>query len=385
LQSSLKNRRLWTIALGLILVLSACSQKVMQWDEPPEMAIEPAKIYLATLETEQGDIQIELFADRAPQTVNSFIFLAEEGYYDDTTFHRVLPGFMAQAGDPTAIGSGGPGYTFEDEFHPSLGFDDAGYLAMANSGPGTNGSQFFITYSPQPHLTGSHTIFGKVVEGMDVLLNLTPRDPDSEFEGDALLKIEIEEISASILPPPTPTAIPIVPEPEAGRPLAALEILERENLYTGKPEKQIDTSKVYEAIVETNKGEFVITLNHDVAPESVNNFVVLAELGYYDGFPIAFVDPESFVLTGSPIGDPVSDIGYSFPAEVSLANVRGAVGVWIRQDTLAASGSQFYVLVQDVPMLDTDFPVFGEVVEGMDVVDTLTADDWIEIIMIEVQ
>jgi len=383
----LKNRKLWVLGLGLILVLSACSPKVMQWDEPPEMAIDPAKIYLATLKTEKGDIQIELFADRAPKTVNNFIFLVNEGYYDDTTFHRVLSNFMAQAGDPTAVGNGGPGYSFEDEFHPSLGFDDAGYLAMANGGPNSNGSQFFITYSPQLHLTGLHSIFGKVVEGMDVVLNLTPRDPGSnpEFEGDALLTIEIEEIPASILPPPTPTAIPIVPEPEAGRPLAALEISARENLYTGKPEMQLDRSKAYRATVETSKGEFVIALNHDVAPDSVNNFVVLAELGYYDGFPIGFVDPESFVLTGSPIGDPRSDIGYSFPTEVGLANVRGAVGVWVREDTLTASGSQFYILVQDFPMLDADFPVFGEVVEGIDVVDSLTTDDWIEIITIEVQ
>jgi cyclophilin family peptidyl-prolyl cis-trans isomerase len=181
------------MGLGLILLLSACSQKVMQWDEPPEMTIDPSKIYMATLKTDKGDIQVELYADKAPITVNSFIFLSQEGYYDDTTFHRVIPGFMAQAGDPTASGGGGPGYTFEDEFHPSLKFDDAGYLAMANRGPNTNGSQFFITYGPTPHLTGDHTIFGKVIEGMDVLLNLTPRDPgDSpEFEGDTLIGIEI--------------------------------------------------------------------------------------------------------------------------------------------------------------------------------------------------
>lgn len=387
MQLFLKNRDLWMIGLGLVLILSGCSQKVMEWDEPPEMAIDPSKIYLATLKTEKGDVRIELFADRAPKTVNNFIFLAEEGYYDETTFHRVIPDFMAQAGDPSASGGGGPGYTFEDEFHPSLKFDDAGYLAMANRGPGTNGSQFFITYTPQMHLTGDHTIFGKVVEGMEILQSLTPRDPQDtpDIEGDALLTIEIEEIPESILPTPTPTPIPVIPEPEAGRPLAALQILERENLYTGKPAMQLDIAKTYHAIVETSKGEFVIALKSDDAPESVNNFVVLVELGYYDGFPFAFVDPETLLLTGSPTGDPDSDIGYSFPVEVGLPNVRGGVGYWVREDTMQASGSQFYVLIQDVPLLDADFPVFGEVVEGMDTVDSLTMEDRIERITIEMQ
>lgn len=227
----------WSIlTLGIILLLSACSQtqKIQQWDEPPEMTIDPSKIYLATLNTEKGAIKIELFADRAPITVNNFVFLAQEGYYDDTTFHRVIPDFMAQGGDPTGVGGGGPGYTFEDEFDPSLNFDDTGYLAMANKGSSnTNGSQFFITYVPLPTLTGRHTIFGKVVEGMDVVLALTPRDPKTspDFEGDTLLSIEIEEIQESLLLKPTPTEIAIIQEPEVSPPLTAFDILERHNLY----------------------------------------------------------------------------------------------------------------------------------------------------------
>jgi cyclophilin family peptidyl-prolyl cis-trans isomerase len=120
---------------------------------------------------------IELFADKAPKTVNNFVFLAREGYYEGVMFHRVIPNFMVQGGDPTGRGSGGPGYKFEDEFHPSLRHDKRGILSMANAGPNTNGSQFFITHGPTPHLNDRHSVFGQVVEGEDVLMSIPPRDP----------------------------------------------------------------------------------------------------------------------------------------------------------------------------------------------------------------
>ncbi|MGB9593450.1 MAG: peptidylprolyl isomerase [Anaerolineae bacterium] len=169
--------------------------KPKQWSSPPPMAIDPAKQYFAVLKTEKGDIRIQLFADKAPKTVNNFVFLARQGFYDNTTFHRVIPGFMAQGGDPTGTGAGGPGYRFADEFHPDLKHDSEGILSMANAGPNTNGSQFFITYAPQPHLDGRHSVFGKVVSGMDVLRALTPRDPSTNptFSGDRLLTVVIEE------------------------------------------------------------------------------------------------------------------------------------------------------------------------------------------------
>jgi cyclophilin family peptidyl-prolyl cis-trans isomerase len=163
--------------------------------EPPAMSIDPAKSYQATIETDQGDIVVELYADRAPNTVNNFVFLAREGFYDDTTFHRVLPDFMAQGGDPSGTGAGGPGYRFEDEFHPDLRHDEPGVLSMANSGPGTNGSQFFITYEATPWLDDAHTVFGHVIEGLDVLEALTPRDPQEnpDYVGDAIVTITIQE------------------------------------------------------------------------------------------------------------------------------------------------------------------------------------------------
>ena len=194
------------IALGTMAVTACGSapaatvegrneEAALQWPSPPAMEIDPAKSYEAVFKTESGDFTVRLYPDRAPVTVNNFVFLARQGYYDNTTFHRVLPGFMAQGGDPTGTGAGGPGYSFEDEFDPDLRFDRPGLLAMANRGPDTNGGQFFITYAPTPHLDGLHTIFGEVVEGAEVLGNLTPRDPQAnpDYEGDALISVEIIE------------------------------------------------------------------------------------------------------------------------------------------------------------------------------------------------
>src|SRR5215211_4276141 len=193
------------IAIGIIWlsipgkssnVLEAPTAASLQYDAYPPMTIDPSKQYLATFKLAKGgEVVVQLFPDKAPKTVNSFVFLAREGYYDGTTFHRVLEGFMAQGGDPTGTGMGGPGYQFEDEISPDLTFDKAGLLAMANSGPNTNGSQFFITFVPTPHLNGLHTIFGEVIEGMDVVNELTRRDPDQnpDFAGDAIETITITE------------------------------------------------------------------------------------------------------------------------------------------------------------------------------------------------
>jgi peptidyl-prolyl cis-trans isomerase B (cyclophilin B) len=157
------------------------------------MVINPSKKYTAIVETEKGDLVLELFASDVPTTVNNFVFLAREGYYDGSTFHRVIPGFMVQGGDPTGTGRGNPGYRFDDEFtdHTHV----AGALSMANAGPNTNGSQFFITFAPQHGLDGKHTVFGQLVEGKDVLEKLTPRDPSKspQFEGDRVIHITIKE------------------------------------------------------------------------------------------------------------------------------------------------------------------------------------------------
>ena len=185
------NRSLLRIAGGIILLLptlllASCSETSPEpktYSKPPSMTIDTNKQYTATIETTKGNLVLELFASDVPLTVNNFVFLAREGFYDNTTFHRIIPNFMAQGGDPTGTGTGGPGYKFADEFteHGHV----TGALSMANAGSNTNGSQFFITYAPQPHLDGHHSVFGQLIEGMDVLEKLE--------NGDAIKRITIEE------------------------------------------------------------------------------------------------------------------------------------------------------------------------------------------------
>jgi peptidyl-prolyl cis-trans isomerase B (cyclophilin B) len=156
-----------------------------QYDAPPAMQIDTDTTYRATISTDRGDIVLDLHPQHAPKTVNNFVTLAKDGFYDGLTFHRVIPNFMIQGGDPTGTGSGGPGYRFEDETRDNPLTHETGVISMANAGPNTNGSQFFITHSPQPHLNGRHTVFGKVVEGQDVV--------DAIRQGDTMASVTIEK------------------------------------------------------------------------------------------------------------------------------------------------------------------------------------------------
>ncbi len=167
-----------------------------QFNVCPPMTIDPLKQYIARLYTEKGEIVIQLYADKAPITVNSFVFLARNGWYDDITFHRVIPGSYAQTGDPSGTGLGNAGYFTIDEFDPSLKYDRPGVVGMYNPGGGTNGGQFFIAYAAQPHFDGAFTIFGQVLSGMDVLSELAPRDPQPGITlepGEKLIRVTIEE------------------------------------------------------------------------------------------------------------------------------------------------------------------------------------------------
>ncbi len=188
------SRIVGTILIAVTLLSVSCSGQASEpepapapkpktYSEPPPTIIDTSKQYTATIETEKGKLVLELFASDVPLTVNNFVFLAREGFYDGTTFHRVIAGFMAQGGDPTGTGSGTPGYSFADEFteHTHV----TGALSMANAGPNTNGSQFFITYTPQHGLDGKHSVFGQLIEGMDVLEEIKA--------GDAIIRITIEE------------------------------------------------------------------------------------------------------------------------------------------------------------------------------------------------
>ncbi len=165
------------------------------YDSPPEMALKPGYDYHAVLVTSQGTVRVRLFAEEAPETVNNFVFLARDGYFDGTTFHRVIKDFMVQGGDPTGTGTGGPGYRIPDEFHPELRHDKPGVLSMANAGPNTGGSQFFITHVATPWLDDRHAVFGEVVEGMDAVNAVEERDPQRAREpGETIERVEVEEV-----------------------------------------------------------------------------------------------------------------------------------------------------------------------------------------------
>lgn len=171
------------------------SSQPKQWAQAPAMEIDSKKHYSAVLHTDKGDITVTLQADKVPRTVNNFVFLARQGFYNGTIFHRVIANFMVQGGDPTGTGRGGPGYQFKDEFFPSLRHDKPGILSMANAGPNTNGSQFFITHVPTPWLDNKHSVFGNITKGMDVLLSIPERDPGKI--GSPAVKLQSVDITES--------------------------------------------------------------------------------------------------------------------------------------------------------------------------------------------
>lgn len=366
------------------------------YEAAPDMAIDAAKYYYATLKTNRGDVRVQLFADRAPQTVNNFVYLARQGYYDNTSFHRVLDGFMAQAGDPTGSGSGGPGYQFEDEIFPGLVFDRPGLLAMANAGAGTNGSQFFITFAATEWLNGMHTIFGEVIEGEEVLSRLTRRDPSAmpDYVGDTLYTVIIEESDTSILatptpspPTPTPTTTPTPYAPtslEGERPLATVPAPERVNYFNVPPEMVIDTALTYKATISTSKGDLVVELNDDAAPVSVNNFVVLANLGYYDETPVSLVQPDDSIIIGAPDDNPLNDAGYKLAAEIGAVletNIGAITYIPLERaadGTILSSSSQLLIaLVQPPAEINEQLAFFGQITEGLDILPQLTTEDTI--------
>lgn len=196
-------KTLHRLLLGILIIITgvavlACQskteEKVMKWNSPPKMQIDTGKKYTATIETAKGNLVLELFAKDVPNTVNNFVFLARQGFYDGTTFHRVIPGFVAQGGDPTGTGSGGPGYGIPNEItsHKHV----AGALSMAHSNlPNSNGSQFFICYATLPSLDGGYSVFGQLVQGTEVLNKITPRDPDRnpQSPGDKIIRVTIKE------------------------------------------------------------------------------------------------------------------------------------------------------------------------------------------------
>ncbi len=223
-------------------------------------------------------------------------------------------------------------------------------------------------------------MFGYVIEGMDVV--------DKIAVGDKIQRIDIKKATASMLPTPTPTPTPYAPASQEGRPLATVPIAERENYFNAAPEMTIDASKTYQATIETDKGKVVMDLDAALAPVTVNNFVTLANLGYYDGMPIAYVESGVYAVLGSPGGSPDSDVGYSLPLEAGGGTTEVITGTILMYPAtnvageLAASGSQFFISFSAVPDSATPMNLFGKVMEGMDVAEKLATGDIIKSITI---
>ena len=350
---------------------------------PAAPAIDPKAIYHATIVTDKGNIVAELYQD-TPGGTNNFVTLAQNGFYDGLTFHRVEPGFVIQGGDPAGDGSGGPGYTIPAEInHPH----NKGALAWARTGDQINpernssGSQFYVTLDKTPFLDDGYSVFGQVIEGMDVAEKIAV--------GDKIQKIEISEATASQMPTPAPTAAPNPPVSAEGRPLAELKLEERSGIYNAAPAVTIDPTKSYAATIETDKGNIVVELDPKAAPTTVNNFVLLSNLGFYDGMPVAHVEEGGYLVTGSPNKRPDSDAGYTLPAETGVTAsqvVTGTVSMYPVQDPATgepkASGSQFFISFVQTPEGGVPLNVFGKVIEGMEVVTKLAIDDIIKTITI---
>jgi len=350
---------------------------------PAAPVTDPKAIYVATIVTDKGNIVAELYQD-TPGGTNNFVTLAQNGFYDGLTFHRVEPGFVIQGGDPAGDGSGGPGYTIPAEInHPH----NKGALAWARTGDQINpernssGSQFYVTLDKTPFLDGGYSVFGQVIEGMDVAEKIAV--------GDKIQKIEISEATASQMPTPAPTAAPNPPVSAEGRPLAKLKLEERSGIYNAAPAVTIDPTKSYAATIETDKGNIVVELDPKAAPATVNNFVLLSNLGFYDGMPVAHVEEGGYLVTGSPNKRPDSDAGYTLPAETGVTAsqvVTGTVSMYPVQDPATgepkASGSQFFISFVQTPEGGVPLNVFGKVIEGMEIVTKLAIDDIIKTITI---
>ena len=350
---------------------------------PAAPAIDPKAIYLATIVTDKGNIVAELYQD-TPGGTNNFVTLAQNGFYDGLTFHRVEPGFVIQGGDPAGNGSGGPGYTIPAEINH---LHTKGALAWARTGDEVNpernssGSQFYVTLDATPFLDGGYSVFGQVIEGMDVAEKIAV--------GDKIQKIEISEATASLMPTPEPTAAPNPPVAAEGRPLAKLKLEERNGVYNAAPAVTIDPAKSFAATIETDKGNIVVELDPKTAPTTVNNFVLLSNLGFFDGMPVAHVQEGSYLVAGSPIKRPDSDVGYTLALEPTAAAsqvVTGTVSMYPVQDPATgnplASGSQFFISFMQTPEGTVPLNVFGKVIEGMEVATKLAINDIIKTITI---
>ena len=354
---------------------------LMQWDAPPAMSIDTDKQYHATLRTSYGDITVELYPREVPVTVNNFVFLARQGFYDGVAFHRIVRGFMVQGGDPTGTGRGGPGYRFADE---QVTRDYVrGALAMANAGPNSNGSQFFIMHQDF-NLSPDYTIFGMVTDGLDVVdaIANSPVEPGPGGERSLPLErivirsIEISETerTAAAAPANTPSAASsdTAPAVLCDTPPAASDAPQPQEAnmqWDAPPAMSIDTEKQYCATLRTTHGDITVALHASEAPVTVNNFVFLARQGFYNGVRFHRIIRGFMVQSGDPTGTGRGGPGYRFADEpVTRDYLRGTLAMANAGPN--TNGSQFFIVHQDAG-LQPAYTIFGMVTHGLDALDAI--------------
>jgi len=357
------------MALGLVM-LCGCGG-----DAPAELKI-PATGTCAVIETSMGSMLLELYADKTPNTVANFVHLASTKKYDGLIFHRVIAKFMIQGGCPLGTGRGNPGYKIADEFDPALTHSSAGILSMANSGPNTNGSQFFITLDPTPHLDGKHTVFGKLADGEAVLMKIggvataagdrpiTPVTIDKVTiyrDGQPLEGEQPAPEKFGEAPPiPDPPKDPVAKNPDPKDP---------EDPKDQEP-KKVGTF----AVMETSMGTMKIELHADKTPNTVASFVHLAAKGYYDGLTFHRIIAQFMIQGGCPQGTGTGGPGYKFADEFHADLKHTGAGILSMANSgPGTNGSQFFITLRDTPHLDGKHSVFGKVVEGMDVLEKIGA------------
>ena len=346
-----------------------------------------AETYAATIATAKGDIVIELYADLAPNTVNSFVFLAEQGYFDGITFHRVVDNFVVQGGDPEGTGLGGPGYQVADE--PNELRNETGTVAMAKaSGQAVFGSQFFINLKDNPALDfdagnpDAFYPFGRVIEGMEVVRAIVVDDVMESVTIERTPLPEDPSGGGEVGPDAGDGSAP-EDETDAGGAAPTPRVFDAAELVTNA------AAETYVATIATAKGDIVIELYADVAPNTVNSFVFLAEQGYFDGITFHRVVDDFVVQGGDPEGTGVGGPGYQVADEPNeLRNETGTVAM-AKAGGQTVFGSQFFINLNDNPALDFDagnpdaFYPFGRVIEGMEVVRAIVVGDVMESVTIE--
>ena len=346
------------------------------FQEAPDMAIDPDKVYLATFETTKGDFTAELYSQEAPNAVNNFVVLSEMGYYDGMPAFQAGPPMAVLTGDAAGDGNGSPGYDFAAEIGVPNPAGTVGYLRLpdqVNPERISNGSQLYITLEAVPEIDGIYSAFGFILDGLDIAQSIE--------QGDVITQVVISEAAermAPTPPPPTPVPTPFAPTSDASgdRPLAALDPAERNNIFNSPPEMTLEDGVDYTARIVTDKGDIVVDLYEDQAPITVNNFVTLANLGFYDNTMFHRVLEGFMAQAGDPTGTGMGGPGYTFQDEIVPELVFDGAGILAMANSgPSTNGSQFFITYDATDWLNGQHTIFGKVLEGEDVLAEINLRD----------